>query len=74
MPEAKEPASAVVNREYWSIPDFCRVHYLHRATTYSLLRDNKLEAVKVGRKTLIVGASVERWRATLPRFQSSAAA
>jgi hypothetical protein len=38
-----------------------------------LIKEGKLEAVKIGSRTLIDVESAERWAASLPRFQAALA-
>lgn len=59
-------------REFWPIPEFCAAHGISKTTCYDLLAAERLEAVKVGAKTLITEESRKRWRAALPRFRSAA--
>ena len=59
-------------REFWPIPEFCAAHGLSKTTVYELLAAKRLEAVKVGSKTLITEESRKRWCASLPRFRSTA--
>lgn len=43
---------------------------LGRDTVYSLIRDGRLPACKVGRRTLIVASDLERFLQELPRVGS----
>ncbi len=56
-------------RELWPIPEFCRAYGVSKSTAYELLASGALTAVKVGRRSLLTAASVERWRASLPKYQ-----
>lgn len=60
------------SREFWPILEFCAVHGVKKSKVYDLLATGQLQGVKVGRKTLITEESRQRWRASLPRFRSSA--
>jgi hypothetical protein len=51
-----------------SIPTFCKLYGIGRSRTYTLIAAGILEAKKFGAKTLIDGASAERWYASLPGF------
>ncbi len=42
----------------YSIPDTCRLLSIGRTTAYLLIQSGKLEAVKIGRRTLIKRQSV----------------
>ncbi len=44
-----------------------------RSATYELLKARKLEAVKVGKRTLITRESAEAWLEQLPRYTSQTA-
>jgi excisionase family DNA binding protein len=57
-----------------TIREFGDAYGPKRTTTYDLIAAGKLHAVKCGPRTLIKVESAERWAASLPRFQSSAAA
>jgi excisionase family DNA binding protein len=54
-----------------SISDVMRFTGLSRSTIYLLLGDEKLEAVKCGRKTLILNTSLQKYIASLPRARVS---
>ena len=51
-----------------SIKDFCQNYGVGRSLTYQLIGAGILEAKKQGAKTLIDGASAERWYRSLPEF------
>lgn len=55
-----------------SIHRFCAEYSIGKTTAYDLLRRKELLGYKVGGRTLICLESIERWAATLPRFQSQA--
>lgn len=44
----------------YSVQDACRVSSIGRTRLYSLIRDGKLEARKIGKRTLIPAASLHR--------------
>ncbi len=44
-----------------TIKDFCRIYAVGRSDTYELIRDGKLHAVKVGKRTLITSQSAQSW-------------
>ena len=58
---------ASIPKRAWSIPAWCAAFDQSRSTAYNLIRAGVLEARKSGRKTLLDGASVDRWYASLPR-------
>ncbi|MCY1670190.1 excisionase family DNA-binding protein [Novosphingobium sp. SL115] len=60
-PDKIEPA-------YGDVRTTCARYGWGKTLTYELLRDQKIRAVKCGRKTLIEFASVEEYLTTLPTF------
>lgn len=44
----------------YSVRDACRVSSIGRTRLYSLIKEKKLEARKVGKRTLILAASLHR--------------
>jgi len=58
---------------YASIADVQRHTSLSRPTIYRLIERGAFEAIKVGRNTRIVTASVEAYFASLPRLPTKAA-
>lgn len=56
-------------RELWPIPEFCRAFGVSKTTAYDLLSKGTLTALRVGRRSLLTAESVERWRASLRRWQ-----
>lgn len=44
----------------YSVQDACRVSSIGRTRLYSLIKDGKLEARKIGKRTLIPAASLHR--------------
>lgn len=51
-----------------------RLGNIGRSTLYGLIADGRLEAVKLGRRTLITDASIASFIAGLPRLTKSAVA
>jgi hypothetical protein len=60
-------------RKLIPIREFGDTYGPRRTATYDLIKEGKLEAVKIGSRTLIDVESAERWAASLPRFQSALA-
>lgn len=56
----------------WRINDFRKAHGISRATTYNLIRDGKLKALKQGTVTLIPETEAEKWRQSLPAIEPRA--
>jgi len=48
-------------RLLYNIRDTMRLLNLGRSTLYGLIKDGKIKPLKVGRKTLIEGAEIERF-------------
>jgi hypothetical protein len=57
-----------------SIEEFMSGYGYGRTSTYELLNEEKIEAVKDGRRTKIVRASADAYVATLPRYEARQAA
>jgi excisionase family DNA binding protein len=53
------------------IRDFCRRFHVGRTKAYELIASGAIEAVKVGRRTLIVEASAIHWAASLPTYTTA---
>ena len=53
-----------------TLKDFCDAYRMCRETAYRQIRDGKLRAVKVGRKTLILRADADAWAASLPELRT----
>jgi hypothetical protein len=60
-------------RRFISIRDFGDTYGPKRTATYDLISKGKLQAVKIGLRTMIDAESAEIWAASLPRFKSAAA-
>ncbi|MET4493484.1 helix-turn-helix domain-containing protein [Bradyrhizobium sp. LA7.1] len=57
-----------------SIDQFCSNNAVSRATVYREIASGRLEARKVGRKTVILKAAERAWLNALPVFEPEAAA
>jgi excisionase family DNA binding protein len=51
--------------------EFCTLYGVSFTTFYELLKGGQLKALKCGAKTLIDEAEAERWKASLPSYQSA---
>jgi excisionase family DNA binding protein len=51
---------------FYSIGDACAAYGFGRTRLYQLLSDGKIEAKKLGRKTLVSAASLKSYFASLP--------
>ena len=56
------------HRVLYDVRDTMRLLNLGRSTLYSLIKDGKIKPLKVGRKTLIEGAEIERFVHALREF------
>ena len=52
-----------------SIKDAAQVSGISRARIYTLIGDGKIDARKVGRKTLVLAGSLQRFIDSLPRTE-----
>jgi excisionase family DNA binding protein len=60
----------VVNSLNLTINQFCAAVPCGRTKAYELIADGEVEAIKLGKKTLIPRAELERLQAQLPRMRS----
>lgn len=51
----------------YRVEDFCAVFGISRRTAWQLISDGHVEALKVGRRTLITAESAAAWRDRCPR-------
>lgn len=65
MSDASEPA-------YVTIQAFCDLCGLGQTSIYAALRRGDIEAIRVGRRTLINSKQALRWLASQPRWTPSA--
>ena len=56
----------VVEREFYTVPEVVAMVPLPRSTLYELIRAGKIEAKKIGRRTMIPAASLRAWIGSLP--------
>jgi hypothetical protein len=54
---------------FLSPKEFCQRNSLCLTSLYKLLKEGRLHAQKVGRRTIIGVAEEERWRSSLPAYQ-----
>lgn len=55
----------------YRIEDFCAVFGVGERTAWDLIATGEVEALKVGRRTLITAESAKAWRDRCPRVQPS---
>jgi hypothetical protein len=53
----------------FSILEFCAWAGVGRSSAYQQLRDGKLRAKKIGKRTVVLRADAEHWLAELPVFE-----
>jgi len=56
--------------ELLTIPEFCKTTNIGRTVTYKLINQGDIEAVKVGKKTLITRSSLDAFVSSLPSYKS----
>ncbi len=61
----------IVQKRYLSIAEFCERYSIGATSARELLRLNKIEAVKLGVRTLICVQSADAYFASLPRLAAS---
>ena len=62
-----ETTTTTTPRAAWSVPQFCERYGVSKGMVFALLRQNKLQRVKAGRRTLIPVESAEAWWASLAK-------
>jgi hypothetical protein len=62
------------NPEAFTVNDFCRKFRIGRDKFYDEVRDRRLRARKVGKKTVVLKSDAETWTASLPSLDLSATA
>ena len=68
QPTAGGPAASDATRGAYTVERACRrLGDIGRTTVYGLIAAGKLEAVKLGSRTLITAASIDALLASLPR-------
>jgi len=53
-----------------SVEDFCKQYGVGRDRTYKEIREGRLRAKKMGRRTLIATADAARWLDSLPELKT----
>lgn len=56
--------------EAYRVPDALRIAGIGRTYLYELIKQNRIQAKKAGRRTLIVADSLHAWLASLPTINS----
>ncbi len=60
-------------KRFISIREFGDAYGPKRTAVYELISNGRLQAVKIGPRTMIDVESAEQWAAALPRFKSAGA-
>jgi hypothetical protein len=60
-------------KQLYSIPHFASDHAISRTQTYREIASGRLQASKIGKRTVITAENAAAWRASLPTFQRRAA-
>jgi excisionase family DNA binding protein len=63
-----------VTKPTYSIPEFVATFGVSRSAVYREIRDGRLKAVKVGRRTMIRATDANAWLRRLDTFQPQEAA
>lgn len=50
-----------MTKQAYTIAQFCAAYGISKSFTYKLIAAGKLQTVKVGRRTLVTGESVQEW-------------
>lgn len=45
----------------YSIPEFCQAHGIGRSLAYQEIRNKRLRATKIGRRTIITHEAAQEW-------------
>lgn len=61
-----------MQKDLLTIPEFCQTVNLGKTSTYRLINDGKINAIKLGKKTLIPQAAVQEFIASLPAYNAEA--
>jgi len=56
-----------------SVQEFCTAHRTSRPTFYRMLAAGKIEALKIGRRTIVSAEAEAAWLASLPKAGSAKA-
>lgn len=63
--ENREVASAVADRVAFSLPEVGELTSVSQTTVFALIREGKLRAVKLGRRTVVLGEDLQAFLASL---------
>jgi hypothetical protein len=66
MPKSPKPTTPVVP-ELLSIAATCAGYSLNKTLVYALAREGQIDVRKVGKRSLVVRSSLDKWVAGLPR-------
>ena len=58
----------------FTIPEIVETYRVSRSTVYQALKNGRLGAIKVGRRTLVSRDAAEQWMRSLPAYEPKVAA
>ena len=61
------------NNQIFSVLAFAKAHAISRSQTYREIGGGRLNASKIGKRTVITSENAAKWRAGLPSFVRKAA-
>ena len=61
-----------IQQRAMSVDEFCRRYRVGRTTTYQEIKEGRLRARKVGKRTIIGDTDVEEWFRRLPVIETEA--
>lgn len=67
MTKRASPANVGPDAYAYSVTDVRRTFSIPRSTLYELMKAGRIEAVKLGRRRLVLGASLRAYLASLPK-------
>lgn len=62
----------MTDKNAYTPAEICRRNGIGKTTLYAEIKSGRLEAIKVGRRTLITASAEQAWLATLPRLAAQA--
>jgi hypothetical protein len=69
----REQPSAQLTKRGFSVEEFCEIYDICRSSAYVEIREGRLKARKVARRTIIADEDAEDWFAKLPCVKTAAA-
>jgi excisionase family DNA binding protein len=69
MSHSQDTNVATASPQNYRIDDFAQCFGISRRTVWELIARGEIEALKIGRRTLITAESAEAWRSRCPRVK-----